>query len=193
MKQQTVPIEKRALQAVSLIGLAICVAVAVWGWQTGILTSQEKLQELVMKWGFAGALLFTAFQAVQVVVPVLPGGLGCLVGVVLFGPIWGFTYNYVGICIGSLLAFAVAKSCGRPLLYLLFSEKTIEKYDAWTEKRDRFAKLFFWSIFLPIAPDDFLCYLAGTTTMTWKRYTAIILLGKPWCILAYCIMTAAMA
>ena len=40
MKQQTVPIEKRALQAVSLIGLAICVAVAVWGWQTGILTSQ---------------------------------------------------------------------------------------------------------------------------------------------------------
>ena len=84
-----------------------------------------------------------------------------------------------------LLAFAVAKNCGRPLLYLLFSEKTIEKYDAWTEKRDRFAKLFFWSIFLPIAPDDFLCYLAGTTTMTWKRYTAIILLGKPFNIALY--------
>ena len=47
MKQQTVPIEKRALQAASLIGFAICVAVAVWGWQSGILTSQEKLQELV--------------------------------------------------------------------------------------------------------------------------------------------------
>ena len=117
MKQQSVPIEKRALQAASLIGFAICVAVAVWGWRTGVLTSQEKLQELVAKWGFAGALLFTVFQAVQVVVPVLPGGLGCLVGVVLFGPIWGFTYNYVGICIGSLLAFAVAKNCGRPLLY----------------------------------------------------------------------------
>ena len=145
----------------------------------------EKLQELVTKWGFAGALLFTVFQAVQVVVPILPGGLGCLVGVVLFGPIWGFTYNYVGICIGSLLAFAVARSCGRPLLYLLFSEKTIEKYDAWTEKRGRFAKLFFWSIFLPIAPDDFLCYLAGTTSMTWKRYTAIILLGKPFNIALY--------
>ena len=82
MKQQSVPIEKRALQAASLIGFAICVAVAVWGWRTGVLTSQEKLQELVAKWGFAGALLFTVFQAVQVVVPVLPGGLGCLVGVV---------------------------------------------------------------------------------------------------------------
>ena len=113
MKQQNVPIEKRALQAASLVGFAICVAVAVWGWQTGVLTSQEKLQDLVSKWGPAGALLFTVFQAVQVVVPILPGGLGCLVGVILFGPIWGFTYNYVGICIGSLLAFAVARSCGQ--------------------------------------------------------------------------------
>ena len=185
MNQTIVPIEKKALQIVSAAGFAVCVAVAVWGWQTGVLTSQEKLQELVGKWGPAGALLFTVFQAVQVVVPILPGGLGCLVGVILFGPVWGFTYNYVGICIGSLLAFAVARSCGRPLLYLLFSEKTIEKYDRWTEKRDRFAKLFFWSIFLPIAPDDFLCYLAGTTEMSWRKYTAIILLGKPFAIALY--------
>ena len=185
MKQQGTPIEKRALQIVSTAGFLICVAVAVWGWQTGILTSQEKLQELVGKWGPAGALLFTVFQAVQVVVPVLPGGLGCLAGVILFGPIWGFTYNYVGICIGSLMAFAVARNCGRPLLHLLFSEKTIQKYDHWTTERNRFARLFFWSIFLPIAPDDFLCYLAGTTGMSWKRYTTIILLGKPFNIALY--------
>lgn len=183
MKQQ--PIEKRALQAASLIGFLICVAVAAWGWQTGILTSQERLQALVAKCGPAGGLLFTVFQAVQVVIPILPGGLGCLVGVILFGPLWGFAYNYTGICIGSLMAFAVARSCGRPLLYLLFSEKTIEKYHHWTEERNRFARLFALAIFLPVAPDDFLCYLAGTTDMSWRRYTAIILLGKPFAIALY--------
>lgn len=36
-----------------------------------------------------------------------------------------------------------------------------------------------------MAPDDFLCYLAGTTDMTWRRYTAIILLGKPFAIALY--------
>ncbi len=182
---QTVPIEKKALQIVSAAGFLICVAVAVWGWQTGVLTSQERLQALVTKWGPAGALLFTVFQAVQVVVPVLPGGLGCLVGVILFGPFWGFACNYTGICVGSLLAFAVAKNCGRPLLYLLFSEKTIQKYDHWTAERNRFARLFALAIFLPVAPDDFLCYLAGTTDMSWRRYTAIILLGKPFAIALY--------
>ena len=36
-----------------------------------------------------------------------------------------------------------------------------------------------------MAPDDFLCYLAGTTSMTWRRFTAIILLGKPLSIALY--------
>ena len=169
----------------SAAGFLLCVAVALWGWQTGVLTSQERLEALVSSLGIAGALLFTAFQAVQVVVPVLPGGLGCLVGVILFGPVWGFVYNYVGICAGSLMAFAVARNCGRPLLSLLFSEKTIQRYSRWAEERDRFARLFALAIFLPVAPDDFLCYLAGTTDMTWRRYTAIILLGKPFAIALY--------
>lgn len=183
MKQP--PIEKRVLQIVSAAGFFVCVAVAVWGWQTGVLTSQERLQALVGSLGLAGGVLFTVFQAVQVVVPILPGGLGCLVGVLLFGPLWGFAYNYTGICIGSLLAFAVARTCGKPLLSLLFSEKTIEKYRHWTEERDRFARLFALAIFLPVAPDDFLCYLAGTTEMSWRKYTAIILLGKPFAIALY--------
>ena len=84
-----------------------------------------------------------------------------------------------------LLAFAVARTCGKPLLHLLFSEKTIEKYRHWTEERDRFAKLFALAIFFPVAPDDFLCYLAGTTEMSWRKYTAIILLGKPFAIALY--------
>lgn len=181
----TRPVEKTVLRAVSLAGFIACVLVAIWGWRTGVLTSQERLQAMVASLGMAGALLFTVFQAVQVVVPILPGGLGCLAGVLLFGPVWGFTYNYVGICLGSLLAFGVARNCGKPLLSLLFSEKTIQKYSRWTEERDRFARLFALAIFLPVAPDDFLCYLAGTTEMTWRRYTAIILLGKPFAIALY--------
>ena len=178
-------VEKTALQVVSFTGFALCLLVALWGWQTGVLTSQERLRAFVASCGIAGALLFTAFQAVQVVVPILPGGLGCLVGVLLFGPVWGFAYNYVGICIGSLMAFAVARNCGKPLLGLLFSEKTIQRYSHWTEEKGRFARLFALAIFLPVAPDDFLCYLAGTTEMSWGRYIAIILLCKPFAIALY--------
>ena len=177
--------ERMTLQVLSLAGLVACVILALWGWRTGVLTSQEQMQALVHSCGAVGVVLFILFQAVQVVVPVLPGGIGCLAGVLIFGPEWGFVYNYVGICIGSLAAFAVARNCGKPLLTMLFSEKTIAKYSRWAEERNRFARLFALAIFLPVAPDDFLCYLAGTTEMSWRQYTAIILLGKPFAIALY--------
>ena len=177
--------ERMTLQVLSLAGLVACVILALWGWRTGVLTSQEQMQARVHSCGAVGVVLFILFQAVQVVVPVLPGGIGCLAGVLIFGPVWGFVYNYVGICIGSLAAFAVARNCGKPLLTMLFSEKTIAKYSRWAEERNRFARLFALAIFLPVAPDDFLCYLAGTTEMSWRQYTAIILLGKPFAIALY--------
>ena len=88
-------VEKTALQAASLFGLILCVLTGIWAWQAGLLTSQERLQAFVASCGAAGGLLFVAFQMVQVVVPVLPGGLGCLVGVVLFGLFAAATVIYL--------------------------------------------------------------------------------------------------
>lgn len=139
----------------------------------------------VSGFGKAGILVFIAFQAVQVVVPVLPGNLGCLAGVMMYGAGWGFVYNYIGICLGSMAAFGIAKMYGRPLIDRLFSEKLIAKYEHWTGEGSPFARLFAIAIFLPVAPDDFLCYLAGTTSMSWKRFIIIILLGKPAALALY--------
>ena len=64
--------------------------------------------------------------------------------------------------------------------------KTIAKYSAWTEDNGRFARLFAWAIFAAGGHRTIcLCYLAGTTEMTWRRFTAIILLGKPFAIAMY--------
>lgn len=54
----------------------------------------------------------------------------------------------------------------------------------WTENKN-FSVLFALAIIFPIAPDDFLCYLAGTTKMTLLKFTLIILLGKPFGIAGY--------
>ena len=41
------------------------------------------------------------------------------------------------------------------------------------------------AIFLPMAPDDFLCYLAGTTEMKLSVFCLILMLGKPASIALY--------
>lgn len=173
------------MQLLSIAGLIACVVLSIWFWQQGLLSSQERLRSFVDGFGAAGAAVFILFQAVQVVVPILPGGLGCLAGVILFGPWYGFLYNYIGICAGSLAAFAIARNCGRPLLYRMFPRKMIDRYDRWTNERGRFARWFAFLIFIPVAPDDYLCFLAGTTEISWRLYTAIILLCKPFAIAMY--------
>lgn len=178
-------LKKYAMQAVSLAGFALCVVAGIWMWKAGLLSSGDALRSYLGQFGPAAAAIFVLFQAVQVVVPILPGGLGCLAGVVLFGPWWGFVYNYLGICAGSLAAFAIARACGRPLLYRMFPRKLIDRYDRWSTEQDRFARWFAFLIFIPVAPDDYLCFLAGTTTIRWQVYTAIILLCKPFSIALY--------
>jgi uncharacterized membrane protein YdjX (TVP38/TMEM64 family) len=74
---------------------------------------------------------------------------------------------------------------GKAAFGKMFSEKQIKRYEAWTRKNGKFLKLFAAAIFFPVAPDDLLCYLAGTTAMTWKQFLAIILLGKPFSIALY--------
>ena len=133
----------------------------------------------------AGMLLFVLVQIVQVVVPILPGGISCLGGVLLYGPWTGFLLNYIGICIGSAAAFGISKTLGRAAFEKLFAEKQIRKFELWTQKGGKFLKLFAAAIFFPVAPDDLLCYLAGTTAMTWRQFLCVIVLGKPFSIALY--------
>ena len=169
----------------SIAGLAGCALLAIWAYKNGIINSVDSLQTFIRKFSYTGMLVFILIQVVQVIIPILPGGVSCLGGVIFFGPWLGFLYNYIGICIGSIAVFGISKTIGRPVLYKMFSERMIEKYDGWTQKDGKFLKLFALAIFFPVAPDDFLCYLAGTTKMTWKQFTAVIVLGKPFSIALY--------
>lgn len=170
---------------ISLTGLLLCAGLAVWGYRSGYFQSVNTLQDFVLQFGYAGMLLFVVVQIIQVVFPILPGGISCLAGVLLYGPWLGFVFNYIGICIGSMAAFGIAKNLGRSAFSKMFSEKQIQRYEEWTKKDGKFLKLFAAAIFFPVAPDDLLCYLAGTTAMTWRQFICIILLGKPVSIALY--------
>lgn len=184
MKQGTIDI-KKLMNTATIGGIILLGVLTLLGFQMGIFRSVESFQAFIGKGGPWGILIFIAFQAVQVVVPVLPGSIGCVVGVLAFGPIAGFIYNYAGICLGSLGAFLLAKQYGRPFVEKITKPEQLKKYEAWLEKGNRFEKMFAIAIFFPVAPDDFLCFLAGLTSMTVKKFFAIILLGKPAALAAY--------
>ncbi len=167
------------------IGLLLVGAFVAYGIATGIFRSKEALEAFLKPLGMAAPLLFVVIQAVQVMLPILPGAIGCVAGVMIWGPVGGFVLNYLGICLGSMGAFLLARRYGQPLVRSMASEKIYNRYIGWLDKGKLFDRCFALAIFFPVAPDDFLCYLAGLTNMPLKKFAAIIFLAKPLSIALY--------
>ena len=181
---------KRLMRIGTIILTVIVIAftgVLVKAYFDGEFKSVETLQNYIGKFGAFGPLFLTAFQAIQVVIPVLPGLFGCAVGSVMFGPAVGFWCNYIGISAGSIIAFLLGRKFGKPLLESLFPSGKYHKWAEWASRSKSYTAFLFMAMLLPLFPDDYFCYLTGVSKMSTRKFVWIILLGKPWCILAYCL------
>ena len=176
---------RRIINFISLIGMAFSVALTVYFFSIGLFDDLNALQNIVGGKIILGPIIFILIQILQVVVPVIPGGVSTAAGVLLFGPVAGFFYNYIGIVIGSIIVFLLGRQYGKPFVLSLINEKTYDKYITWFDNQGRFNKLFAIAIFFPFAPDDALCLIAGLTNMSLKTFSWIILLGKPASIFVY--------
>ena len=94
--------------ALLLLCLVLCAGVFK-GYLDGEFHSIETLQRYIAGFGLLAPVILILVQAGQVVVPVLPGFVGCAAGAALFGCMGGFWCNFIGISAGSILAFLRAK------------------------------------------------------------------------------------
>lgn len=190
MGQKTEKKIKKAA-AVLLGSLLLLVFVFVLkAWLGGHFQSVEALRTYLGSYGSMGPVILVLIQALQVVLPVLPGFLGCIVGAAMFGAAGGFWINYIGISAGSLIAYWLARRFGADLVREMVPAEKYERWIAWVKSSKSYTVMLFLAILLPLAPDDFLCYFSGLARMPAKKFTGIIFVAKPWCILFYSLVFA---
>lgn len=171
-------------QTITVLITIILICFVCYGIYLGIFSDKEFLVEYINKLGNFASIFFLCLQALQVVFPVIPGGASCLAGVLAFGPLQGFIYNYLGLTIGSVIAFFLSRKYGVKIIYNLFKKEQIEKYIKYVNT-STFQTIFFLIILLPGLPDDLLCYIAGLSKMKFRVFLAIILIGKPLTLIFY--------
>lgn len=176
---------RKIMNIISFAGLLASISLTIYWIHLGVFKDFSQLQLTLGKSAIYAPLVFILIQILQVIVPIVPGGISLGAGVLIFGPVWGFVYNYVGICIGSMVNFLLARHYGKPLIQSLISEKTYDKYIGYIDNQKRFDKLFALAIFFPVAPDDALCLIAGLTKMSFKKFALIVWLAKPFSISIY--------
>lgn len=177
---------KLILNILTIIGIAAVIFFIYFAVKERWFLDNEILLTKIKSFGLLAPLCFILIQIVQVVLPVIPGGASCLVGVMAFGAVGGFIYNYVGLVLGSICSFLLSRKFGMSIINKLFKEKDIKKA---LDKinNSKYDLIFFLIILLPGLPDDLFCYISGITKMSLKKFTLIILIGKPLTLLVYSI------
>lgn len=175
---------KTLINIISVLIILICIYLGYKGYKSNIFTSVSSLQKFLKAYGIWAPLIFMLLQIIQIVIPVIPGGITTAFGVVMFGPLWGFIYNYISICIGSIIVFFISRFFGKEIVLSIFGQEVFDKYGKWINN-DKFDRFFAWAILLPVAPDDFLCYFSGLTNMDFKTFIKIIIFCKPPSIFIY--------
>lgn len=176
---------KKYLGAALIFLLMLLILFCVQGYLGGHFSSAEQLQAYMKRFGVFAPVILTVIQAIQVIIPVLPGGLGCVVGAGMFDAAGGFWCNYIGISAGSIISFLLAKRYGVELVRKMVPMEKYQKLVDWVNTKKSYTLILFLAILLPLAPDDFLCWFSGLTGMASRRFIWIIIAAKPWCILFY--------
>lgn len=161
------------------------IILGVYFFKSGVFTDTDAFVRYVEGFGAWAVVIFILIQAITVVLAILPTTVGCIAGVVIFGPWFGFLYNYIGICLGCVASFLLSRRYGSVLVKKFVSKRYFDKYIGYCEDQKRFNKLFTLTILIPGAPHDVLCYLAGLTKMKLNRFVTVILLCKPVTLVLY--------
>ena len=130
---------KLILNILTIIGIVAVIFFIYFAVKERWFLDNEILLTKIKSFGLLAPLCFILIQMVQVVLPVIPGGASCLVGVMAFGAVGGFIYNYVGLVLGSICSFLLSRKFGMSIINILFKEP--EKYKA-VEGGESIEKLF---------------------------------------------------
>ncbi|EHI69551.1 TVP38/TMEM64 family protein [Streptococcus ictaluri] len=175
---------QKIIKILGILALIASFILAFWLYKLGILNDNNALKDLVHHYKVWGPLIFIMVQIIQIVFPVILGGLTTVAGFLIFGPIAGFIYNYIGILIGSVILFLLVKVYGRKFILLFMDQKTFYKYERRLETSG-YEKFFIDCMASPISPADIMVMITGLTDMSLKRFITIIALTKPISIIGY--------
>lgn len=174
------------IRIIPIVGLLFFLVLIIYAYQHGIFRSTTSLQRFIQQFGEYAVVIFILLQIIQVIIPILPGGISSVAGLLMFGNGWGLLYSCIGLIIGEAIGFLLVRYYGVSFVQLILSPKKYQKFDQLlTQKTKDIKKVLCLTMLIPFAPDDLVCLVAGLTKISFKEYIQIVLLLKPWSVGAY--------
>lgn len=178
--------DSRRLHFYLVLVIGALMAIFIISISSGILddmTSVEALREYIQGFGSNAYIVFFLVQLLSVIIAPIPSHVSTLVGAAMFGMWASFIISWLAIATGSVIVFILARKFGKPFTDRIVSSGVSDRYKGLiTSGRGEMGLALL--LFLPFFPDDAICFMAGLSRIRLDRYLLIMLLTRPWGILA---------
>ena len=128
----------------------------------------ENIREFIGDNKALSYLLFVFLQVMQVVIFIIPGDVINATGGFLFNIVLGSILSFVGVVIGSIIAFYISRILGYNFVNKFIKKGKIDKIVSFFNSNTGFVSLFVFCN-LPFVPKDILMYCAGLTPLKAKK------------------------
>ncbi|MES2436996.1 MAG: VTT domain-containing protein [Patescibacteria group bacterium] len=137
---------------------------------------KDALTNILIHYPLLAPFVFIAVRAFAIIFPPIPGIVIDLIGIATFPWFLGFIYGEIGVVLGAMIAFWIARYLRKPLLKRFVS---LEKLEIWEKKLS--GEQEFWVLvglrlfFNPLF--DYVSYAAGLTKISTGKYLLTTVLG----------------
>ncbi|MEW6856994.1 VTT domain-containing protein [Streptococcus iniae] len=149
-----------------------------------IFNNPQALSQLIKDHLLIGSIVFFLVQIIQVVIPIIPGGITTVVGFLTFSPILGLFLNVVGIILGSSLLFILVRKFGKPFVLLFIDDEKMVVYEEKLASKI-YERIFILNMISPVAPADVMIMITGLSKISFKKFLLIIILCRPISMVVY--------
>ena len=162
--------KSRIVKGLVLAAVLVC----LWHWRVELgelatmIGDREAIVAYLEQYQGWGPAVLSVILGAQVFLAVIPGHAFMVAGGYVYGFWVGALITQVSTVIASQLAFYLARNAGRPFVNRLAPEQVIDKWNHLAEKQG--ALFFFFSFILPIFPNDLMCFIAGLSSISPKKF-----------------------
>lgn len=163
--------------------IAVCVFLyKTYSKDFDIFRNSEKMKTVILSYKQYGIIVFILLQIVQVVVFFIPGEVVQMAGGYIFGPVLGSIVSILGILLGSMICFYLARVIGRNNINRWIEEKKLHRIKRILEAGSN--KVVIFAIyFIPGIPKDLLGYVSGVSGVDFSEFLIFSMLGRcPWIV-----------
>ena len=168
------------LKLVILLGIVIGVPIYVYFSHPDLISrfnSLEEINNLLKQYKMASIFLYMGLQVFQIVVSIIPGQALQFAAGYAYHFWLGFLYSIIGVALGTVITFYLARFLGKDALHVIFGEQRFTKFVHTLNSKRSFIVLFV--IFLiPGIPKDLFTYAAGVSEMRVGPFLLLSLVGR---------------